>query len=235
MESLRHYQNPNTHVFERLYPLQLVGKGKFPLLKKRNYILKKVDVDHSDYKTTMKCILTREIDDVGLKGSVVEVEKRLFRNVLYPSGDAVYASPENLEEFEKYRKASKEEGIDYEVKKIMKKLAGFHLRMFMNKDGGWEVNKTHIRVACRKLGLIVSDDNIILPAVPISKPGHFVFQLQLLDRVRTKVRATIYPSVNGEPVDPDIAYPPLWNNPPLDEDPLDFFKHSQDTAPHIES
>ena len=46
------------------------------------------------------------VTDVGLKGSVVEVDKRLFRNILYPAGDAVYASPENLEDYEKYRKVS---------------------------------------------------------------------------------------------------------------------------------
>jgi len=44
------------------------------------------------------------VSGIGLKGTVVEVKKRLFRNVLYPRGEAVYASPENLEYYESYRK-----------------------------------------------------------------------------------------------------------------------------------
>lgn len=45
-----------------------------------------------------------KISGVGLKGTVVEVKKRLFRNVFYPKGEAVYASPENLAYYESYRK-----------------------------------------------------------------------------------------------------------------------------------
>ena len=41
---------------------------------------------------------------IGLKGTVVEVKKRLFRNILYPRGDAVYASPDNLKEYDTFRK-----------------------------------------------------------------------------------------------------------------------------------
>ena len=42
------------------------------------------------------------VTDVGFKGAVVEVTKRRFRSELYPKGLAVYASPENLAEYEKY-------------------------------------------------------------------------------------------------------------------------------------
>ena len=34
----------------------------------------------------------------------MEVERHIFRNMLFPTGKAVYASPENLEENEEYLK-----------------------------------------------------------------------------------------------------------------------------------
>ena len=40
---------------------------------------------------------------VGVRGDTVTVKRRLFRGKLYPTGLAVYASPENLEKFAKER------------------------------------------------------------------------------------------------------------------------------------
>ena len=40
---------------------------------------------------------------VGLQGEVLEVTKRLARNMLLPAGAAVYASPENLARNEEQR------------------------------------------------------------------------------------------------------------------------------------
>lgn len=36
---------------------------------------------------------------LGARGQVVTVDRMMFRQELYPSGAAVYASPENLEEY----------------------------------------------------------------------------------------------------------------------------------------
>ncbi|XP_060588535.1 large ribosomal subunit protein bL9m-like, partial [Ruditapes philippinarum] len=97
------FENPATAVFERKHKIGLVAVGKYPLLKKKHYLLDKLK-HPGDYKSTIKCILTKEITDIGLKGTVVEVPKKLFRNELYPSGAAVYASPENLILYEDLRK-----------------------------------------------------------------------------------------------------------------------------------
>lgn len=41
------------------------------------------------------------VTGVGIRGDLVTVKRRLFRNKLYPAGLAVYASPENIERFKK--------------------------------------------------------------------------------------------------------------------------------------
>lgn len=48
-------------MFKRTHELGLVTVGKFPLVKRRNSILEKLPND-PEYKTTMQCILTKEID-----------------------------------------------------------------------------------------------------------------------------------------------------------------------------
>jgi len=58
------YENPNTHVFERMYDFGQLGKDKFPRLKRRHFIYKKIIPEKGEYKTTMECILTREIEGI---------------------------------------------------------------------------------------------------------------------------------------------------------------------------
>jgi len=48
-------------MFKRKNEIGLVGVGKFPLIKRRHEILVKLPCD-SEYKTTMTCILTAEIE-----------------------------------------------------------------------------------------------------------------------------------------------------------------------------
>ena len=43
---------------------------------------------------------------IGIRGDVVSVKRDLFHNELFPGGLAVYASPENIEEFEEERRVS---------------------------------------------------------------------------------------------------------------------------------
>ena len=45
-------------------------------------------------------------EGVGIRGDVVTVNRDTFHDELFPAGLAVYASPENIEEFEEERKVS---------------------------------------------------------------------------------------------------------------------------------
>ena len=39
------------------------------------------------------------VPGIGYKHELVTVKRKLFRNILYPSGLALYASPENIKEY----------------------------------------------------------------------------------------------------------------------------------------
>ncbi|KAL4225884.1 54S ribosomal protein L9 [Mactra antiquata] len=229
---VRKYENPNTAVFERKHPIQNSSVRKYPLVKKKNYVYKKINSIPGEYQTTMKCILTTEVEDIGLKGTVVEVPKRLFRNVLYPRGDAVYASPENIKLYEGFKQDSEEAGIDYEVKQLMRSMSGYHLRIFMNPEEKWTLNVEHVRIAFRKLGTMISEDNIVMPDEPVSTFGDFIFKVQMNNRIAAQVRATVYPLGTDNIPDSTIEYPPVWGNEPIDPDmPIEFIKQEkQDTS-----
>lgn len=234
LTAIRNYEQPSTAVFERMHKVNRVGLQKYPLLKRRHYILNKIE-HPVEYKKTMKCILTEEIEGIGLKGSVVEVPKRLFRNQLYINGQAVYASPENLELYEEYRKESEEEGIDYEIKQLMKKMAGFHLRVFMNSKETWTLTPAHLRIAFRKMGIALGQNNIIMPEEPIQQIGDFSFKIQMNDRIASQIRGTIYPLDNGGLPDPSIEYPPMWDNPPIDPSQVIEFIRQKSNSETAES
>ena len=54
----------NTPVFERLWPIGLVGKGKQPRIKKRNRVL---IIQHPQIvNKNIKCILTEEVESKGV-------------------------------------------------------------------------------------------------------------------------------------------------------------------------
>ncbi|XP_045165968.2 39S ribosomal protein L9, mitochondrial-like [Mercenaria mercenaria] len=235
--AVRKYEHPETAVFERMHKVNNVGVGKYPLLRRRHYILNKVHPsEQASYKKTMKCILTKEIDGIGLKGTVVEVPKRLFRNQLYPSGEAVYASPENIDLYEQYRKESEEEGIDYEIKQLMRKMAGFHLRVFMNGKESWTLGPNHLKVAFRKMGVMLGEDNIIMPDKGVQNMGDFTFRLQMNERIACQVCGTVYPVGEDGLPQSDVEYPPIWDNPLIDPStPTEYLKKKADNVEDTES
>ncbi|WAR25041.1 RM09-like protein [Mya arenaria] len=172
---------------------------------------------------------------IGLKGTLVEVKKNIFRNVLYPSGDAVYASPENIEYYKKYRQISIEEGIDYDMKQLMMKLSGLHLPVYMNPHESWTLSTDHLRVALRKQGVWVEAQNLIPPKTPVTLLGEFTFKIQMSNRLATHVRGTVVPIDEAGQPDLDTELPPMWGNEPLNEKaPLEYLKNTQETEPDAE-
>lgn len=165
-----------THVFKRKDEPKLVPKWKDPRkarLKAKNYVYEVTDTNLKPVPN-IKCILTQYVEGIGSRGDVVEVKRSLFRGVLCPAGSAVYASPENLTQFEKERQAS---GAKQEPKRTkysvntLQQLSGFTLLVPMNAHNPWTLDKSHIRIAFRKMGVEVKDHCITLPETTITHDG----------------------------------------------------------------
>lgn len=217
--SVRGVHHNNTWVFERLWNVQRPRKHNQPRLKRKHRVL--IPQYPQIPNKTIKCILTEEIGSLGYKGAVVEVATRAFRYKLYPTGKALYASPENLEANEEYLKseeAQKYKGIDIKMKHLMHKLSGVHLRIPMNSENSWILNKSHLRVAFRHMGIILEEDSLSLPEKPVTQPGEVIIAVSFENKLRTQVRGTVYLAADNDPVDPSLEFPDPWGNPPVSTD-----------------
>ncbi|PVD36205.1 hypothetical protein C0Q70_03180 [Pomacea canaliculata] len=171
-----------TVIVERMYPPKLAKIGKKPSLQARNKVLKFVCRVHDEKTADISCILTDFVEGVGIRGDLVTVKRRLFRNKLYPAGLAVYASPENIERFKKDEndlRNQKESRLGVFAEMTLKQLSGMYLRIPMSGDNPWILNKTHIRVALRKASVEVKDECITLPTQAITEPGEITFQVTI--------------------------------------------------------
>lgn len=217
--SARSVHHNNTWVFERLWEVNTPRKNCQPRLKKRNRVL--IPLHPQIVDNNIKCILTEEMANVGYKGDIVDVPKAVFRNKLLPKGKALYASPENIaanEEYLKTPEAQKYKGIDIRAKTLMMKLAGIHLRIPMSGETTWVLNKGHIRVAFRLMGLVIDKDSFTIPEEPITQPGEFSINLFLNKQLKTEIRATVFLAKDNVPVDRTLKIPRPWNNLPVNPD-----------------
>ncbi|XP_050389417.1 39S ribosomal protein L9, mitochondrial [Patella vulgata] len=161
-----------TIIMKRKHPVQLFKEGNLPRIKRRNELYDIVEIQHTKPTPDIKCILTEYVEGVGGKGDVVEIKRSLFRNQLYPLKLAIYASPENLAENEllvKDMAASNQPRLTAFAKKTMNKLEKLHLPIPMSGDNPWTLNKQHVKLALRKVGVEVEEHCITLPEEPITQ------------------------------------------------------------------
>lgn len=156
----------------------------------------------------MDIILATDVEGLGFKGDIINVEKRLARNYLLPFRIAEYVTPENLTKYESSQ-------MDNEGKvrqsltghQTLKRLAGMTLPVGMSASVPWVLDKTHVKVAFRNWGVTLSEDCLELPTEPISTPTETTVQVKVnrLDKVPVKVIVYHY-SKSVVPV-----LPPVWS------------------------
>ncbi|KAK7096509.1 large ribosomal subunit protein bL9m-like isoform X1 [Littorina saxatilis] len=150
-----------TVIMEQMFPPKLARKGALPKVTQKNRVLNFVDRVHAHKTPDITCILTDFVEGVGIRGDTVTVKRRLFRGKLFPAGQAVYATDENVEKFtrEKQEKGIKEEAKPLGVygEMTVKQLAGMYLKVPMSGDNSWVLTPKNVRVALRKAGVEVKE------------------------------------------------------------------------------
>uniref|UniRef100_A0A8C3P0X5 Large ribosomal subunit protein bL9m n=1 Tax=Cyanoderma ruficeps TaxID=181631 RepID=A0A8C3P0X5_9PASS len=94
----KHSLSPQASVVvERVWPVPLGRAGAQPRLQPRRHrVLRLLRDGKHRPRGDMELLLTRAVQDVGARGDVVTVSKRLGRNRLLPRGLGLYPSPENI-------------------------------------------------------------------------------------------------------------------------------------------
>ncbi|KAL3885432.1 hypothetical protein ACJMK2_025490 [Sinanodonta woodiana] len=213
----------NHFILERMYPVQLYKKGKNPYIKAKNYVYKSLKFTECEKLPDIECILTKNIDGIGKKGELLKIPRKLFRNHLYLTGDAVYPTEENIQEYhipfkELYGEDLHKTKSSAWADRTWAHLAGLFLRVPMSGDNRWILNKTHIRVALRRMGIEAKDENIILTQKEVTQPGEFVFMLTMKEMPTLRVRGIIYLTYKDPNYQPDEKnLPNIWGNEPLQQ------------------
>ncbi|XP_038624992.1 39S ribosomal protein L9, mitochondrial [Tachyglossus aculeatus] len=181
-----------TVVVERWWQVPLAAEGRKPHLKRRHRIYRLVEgVPTHPPAGEMELILTRSVEELGVRGDTVFVKKSLGRNHLLPQGLAVYPSPENkriFEEENRLRQEGKLEKIQTKVGELtVKFLKSARLEVGMKNNVVWELSP---EIVCRQffknLGVVVAPHTLRLPEEKITRWGEYWCEVTVngLDTVR---------------------------------------------------
>ncbi|XP_027717267.1 39S ribosomal protein L9, mitochondrial-like [Vombatus ursinus] len=181
----------NTVIVERWWKVPLAAEGRSPRLRRRHRVYRLVEDTQHQPQGTMELILTRTVEDLGIRGDTVTVKKSLGRNKLLPQGLAVYPSPENRKMFEAENQLRQEGKLEKLQTKTgvmtVKFLKSCHLEVGMKNNVKWELNP---EIVCRhffkNLGVVVSPHALKLPEEPITRWGEYWCEVTVngLDTVR---------------------------------------------------
>ncbi|CAH1789185.1 unnamed protein product [Owenia fusiformis] len=164
--------------------------------KAKHFVYDLIEDTNQQPRPPIEVILTENVDGIGLKGDVVTVKRSVFRNQLFPLGQATYASPENLAENEREKSSSgyKEQTESIYTAMTLRQLGGMFLAVPMNIDHEWALNKKHIKVAFRKIGAVVPEEAITLPEEPITSiTDAFYVTVTVNGCQKVEVKTMLYP------------------------------------------
>ncbi|KAH9424013.1 54S ribosomal protein L9, mitochondrial [Dermatophagoides pteronyssinus] len=115
----------------------------------------------------------KTVDEIGVPGDIVEVERDYGRFSLLSSNRAVYASPYNLNKFKQLIEAGSKDRVGPSsafVGPTLKKLANDVIIVVMNDEHPWTLKPCHVRIGLRAAGYLVPEECIRLPDTPINGP-----------------------------------------------------------------
>ncbi|XP_015793385.1 39S ribosomal protein L9, mitochondrial-like [Tetranychus urticae] len=122
----------------------------------------------------MKVLLLENVPNLGVAGEILEVPGEIARYKLIPSQQATYASDLNIKLYsDLIQKCLNNPDAPSSRLSIVttEKLKSQFILVTMSSDTSWTIEPWHIRVACRRIGLVVPEYAIKLPDKPISGPN----------------------------------------------------------------
>ena len=219
------HQIRTTCVMEHHFPVPVYKQGGNPKINENYEVLRLKVNENITPRSDIQCLLTAYVDEIGFPGEIVIVKRRIFRHELFPLGLAVYPTPENIAEVRARIKDSgqldKYKNFTPYTRRTLRELSGLHLPIPMNADTDWILNRSHVRVALRKVKVECLDEVCLkLPDSLIVEPGEITLGITVNKTHTVKFRATVYlvDSKNKDQQKPEM--PDLWGNEPLEYNEL---------------
>ena len=150
----------------------------------------------------MEVILLEKVDNLGGLGEKVSVKSGFGRNFLIPQGKAVFASAENVKQFEERRAELEQQAAEKlaaaETRKAQFEALtdGITITHRVGEEGRLfgSVGTVDIADACTEAGVAVAKSEVRLPEGPFRLVGEYDVTLHL----HTDVDATLKVAIVGE-------------------------------------
>jgi len=208
---------------DRLYKpyLRKEGLEREKYYKRREYVYMPTNTDDQPLGN-MDILLVADVEGLGMKWDRVSVSKTLARELLLPGRLALYASAENeaiverLKENEPERKRHK----SVWAQKTIRQLANMTLPIPMCSDNKWILQKRHVRLAFRLVGVHLNEDCITLPENDIVEPGEVTIQVTVNDLEVIPIKAVVYHWYENAREAPGgilPSLPPVWSHDSIEE------------------
>ncbi|XP_017785274.1 PREDICTED: 39S ribosomal protein L9, mitochondrial [Nicrophorus vespilloides] len=172
-ENVLQQQLRTTYILKRRNSPFLNKNGSLPKrLKAKHYIYDLVEDTNVNREPDMNVILTTYVAGLGDVGDKVAVRPNYAYNKLLMTGQAVYASPENVEKFKDYQSNIEEKTYSSATsQRAVDCLSRVTLSIIMNKETPWVLKPWHVKASFRKCGYWVPEETIVLPTNPITGPN----------------------------------------------------------------
>jgi len=182
-----------TFVLRRKYQPRLVKqheKFRAKRLKAKNFVYELVEDTNSKPDELLKVILLAPVEGLGGRGDVLDLKPHQARNKLILPGLAVYASPENLKKYEDLKSEALAEDAPSSpfAKKTCEAISLRVINISMNLENPWVIEPWHIRAAMRRAGIIVPEEALTLPELPIRGPNMELENKEFLVTVKVNKR-----------------------------------------------
>lgn len=147
---------------------------------------------------TMKVLLIKSVEDLGLGGDVVDVADGYARNFLFPRNLAVKATPDAVRSAEVYRtKALKEQArISSESQALAEKLNGLvvEIRAAADETGHLygSVTERNISQSIMESGYAIEVEQVLLPE-HLKATGEYSVPIKVYGDIRAEVSVRILP------------------------------------------
>lgn len=152
----------------------------------------------------MEIILMETIENLGGIGDKVNVRSGYARNYLIPGGKAKYATPENIEEFEK-RRAELEAAEAAAVAKASERFEQINnLRVTIAANAGPEgklfgsIGTIEIAEAMSDVGIEIEKKEVRLPEGPMRAVGEYEISIHLHTDTDAKIWIVVIPEEDEE-------------------------------------
>ncbi|CAH8644452.1 unnamed protein product [Heterobilharzia americana] len=174
-------------------PSVLLAEGILPKVCSDDLVYEQITLEKNE-SPCIDVLLIENVPGLGSIGTLASVHRNRFWRYLYIKGLAELPTKERIVEM-KSKQEEKPSILCGQSYVLQQHLCNMTLYIPMNPSREWILNKTHVKVAFRKYGIIIHEDSISLPTkqiTPKNAESQFKVSVNIGDVVNVDVPCKIF-------------------------------------------